>query len=278
MDYSAILNDLFTKSFKLPDMKYVILALFLAIYSNCNNKNVVASSLKSNSNSEEPDQTEYNTDFLMGKFEPAEHPDFRLIPKKYADKENMYLHKEVLAAFIKMAHFASLDGINLQIRSATRNFDYQKKIWERKWLELDNQPKMRKSIQRAKKILEFSAMPGTSRHHWGTEIDLNSFDNDWFESGEGKILFEWLEANAAKYGFCRPYTKIGLGRQSGYNEEKWHWSYMPLSNKMTEMAGKLIKNDMITGFSGSETAPEIDIVKNYILGVNKACVEDFHNP
>lgn len=261
------------KSFKFLVMKYVIIVLCIAISGNCNNKNIVPSSLESKSMLEVPDPAEYNTDFLMGKFDPAEHPDFRPVPKKYADKENMYLHKDVLAAFIKMAHFASLDGINLQIRSATRNFDYQKSIWERKWLELDKQPKMRKSIQRAKKILEFSAMPGTSRHHWGTEIDLNSFDNAWFESGEGKFLFDWLEANAAKYGFCRPYTKIGFGRQSGYNEEKWHWSYMPLSSNMTEMAGKLINNEMISGFSGAETAKEIDVVKNYILGINKECTD-----
>ncbi|NJK84501.1 MAG: M15 family metallopeptidase [Saprospiraceae bacterium] len=40
--------------------------------------------------------------------------------------------------------------------------------------------------ERALKILKYSSMPGTSRHHWGTDIDLNSFSNSYFEQGEGK--------------------------------------------------------------------------------------------
>ena len=40
---------------------------------------------------------------------------------------------------------------------------------------------------------------------------------------------DWLVQNGASYGFCQPYT---AGRCAGYNEEKWHWSYMPLSEPM----------------------------------------------
>jgi len=49
-------------------------------------------------------------------------------------------------------------------------------------------------------------MPGTSRHHWGTDVDLFSLDNKFFESGDGKIWYSWMVQNAAKYGFCQPYT------------------------------------------------------------------------
>jgi zinc D-Ala-D-Ala carboxypeptidase len=255
-------------------IKYLIFVLIVAIAGTCNNKEVANEVVEK----AEESAPEYSVDFLMGKFEPADHPDFRLIPSKYADKDNMYIHKDVLGAFIKMAHHASQEGITLQIRSATRNFDYQKGIWERKWAELENNAKLKKPLDKGRKILEYSSMPGSSRHHWGTEIDLNSFDNAWFEAGEGKVMYDWLLANAADFGFCRPYTKMGEGRNTGYFEEKWHWSYTPLSQQMTTLAGKMIQNEMMVGFQGAETAKEIDIVKNYILGINQECINAAKNP
>jgi len=114
-------------------------------------------------------------------------------------------------------------------------------------------------------------MPGTSRHHWGTDIDLNNFNNAWFEKGDGLELFIWLEKNAHAYGFCRPYTKKDMERPDGYNEEKWHWSYMPLSQKLTDLAEAYLEDEMLKGFMGSEVAPELDIVKKYVLGINHGC-------
>jgi LAS superfamily LD-carboxypeptidase LdcB len=111
-------------------------------------------------------------------------------------------------------------------------------------------------------------MPGTSRHHWGTDIDLNSFSNKWFESGKGLKLFNWLEANAAKYGFCRPYT---ANRPHGYQEEKWHWSYSPLSVPMIKVAQQTLNDQQISGFLGSETAQQIGVVNKYILGISNSC-------
>ena len=75
-------------------------------------------------------------------------------------------------------------GIQLIIRSATRNFEYQRGIWERKW----KRPQYMgwQAIDKARDILTYSAMPGASRHHWGTDIDLNSFENDWFDRRRGR--------------------------------------------------------------------------------------------
>ena len=65
-------------------------------------------------------------------------------------------------------------------------------------------------------------MPGsTSRHHWGTEIDIHSLKNGDFADGEGLKIYEWLTTHAEDYGFYQPYTA-----EQGYEEEeKWHWSY-----------------------------------------------------
>jgi LAS superfamily LD-carboxypeptidase LdcB len=215
----------------------------------------------------------------MGKFKPANHGDFVEIPIKYADRPGQYLRKETFAAFQKMYEAAAKDGVILQIRSATRNFDDQKRIWENKWtgktLLEDNTNAARdikQNLARAKKILEYSSMPGTSRHHWGTDMDLNAFTNEWFDTGEGLKLYQWMQKYAYSYGFCQPYSKMGSDRKTGYFEEKWHWTYMPLSVKYTKAAKKMIKNRMITGFLGSETATEIDMVKNYILGISPSCL------
>ena len=217
-------------------------------------------------------------DYVTGKFNPAKHKDFVVIPKSYADREGMYLRQEVFDAFVKMNEAAKKDGVHFVIRSAARNFDYQKGIWERKWTGktvLSDGTNVKKDIHSAKakslKILEYSSMPGSSRHHWGTDFDLNNFNNDWFEVGEGLKMYNWLVANAKDYGFAQPYSPKGNERPEGYNEEKWHWSYLPTANKLTEFAKKELKSHMIKGFLGDETAEEIDIVKNYVLGIHSSC-------
>jgi zinc D-Ala-D-Ala carboxypeptidase len=222
---------------------------------------------------------EYDIDYMMGKFDPALHEDFTIIPPKYRDEDIRYIRKDVLVGFIKMYEAAEKQGYKLVIRSATRNFDNQKRIWENKWtgktiLEdgINAAKDIENDITRAKKILEYSSMPGTSRHHWGTDLDFNSFDNAWFETGEGLKLYQWLQTNAHLYGFCQPYTKMGSDRISGYFEEKWHWTYMPVSEKITQQAKLKIKNEMIKGFLGAETASAIDVLNNYILGISPSCL------
>lgn len=220
-----------------------------------------------------------DTDYCMGRFEPKSHADFKLIPAKYADRKGLYLRKEVLTSFVDMYEAAKKDGIHLKIRSATRNFNYQKGIWERKWTgatTLSDGTNVAKDIkeplEKALKILEYSSMPGTSRHHWGTDIDLNAFNNSYFEKGEGKKIYDWLTKNADSYGFCQPYTPKGKDRPYGYNEEKWHWTYNPLGSEITAFAKQNLKNSMITGFKGAETAEDIDVVNKYVLGINNRCM------
>ena len=215
--------------------------------------------------------------YLMGKFNPAKHPDFVQIAAKYSDKKEAYLRKETYEAFVKMAEAAAKDKIQLKILSATRNFDRQKKIWEDKWnglVTVEDGTKVSKiadPTKRALKILLFSSMPGSSRHHWGTDLDLNYLSDDYFSNGQGKKIYKWLSENAATYGFCQPYSSKENGR-TGYNEEKWHWSYMPLSSAFMVAAKEKMTDEMIVGgFKGSETAPTINIVKNYVLGINPIC-------
>jgi D-alanyl-D-alanine carboxypeptidase len=217
--------------------------------------------------------------YLMGKFDPVKHPAFVKIAPPYADNNERYLRKDTYEAFQQMHAAAQKEGIKLTIISATRNFEAQKGIWEAKWTgeRLVDDEDISQTIpaprQRALKILEYSSMPGSSRHHWGTDIDLNNLSDAHFQNGEGKKVYQWLRAHAHEYGFCQPYSPKGADRPAGYNEEKWHWSYMPISKKLTALAAQKLEDNMIDGFKGAEAAKSIGIVEKYVLGINQECLE-----
>lgn len=215
--------------------------------------------------------------YLMGKFDPAKDERFAKIPNPYAQKE-MFMRKEALESFKKMYTAAKKDGITLLIVSATRPFDVQKTIWEAKWTgkrKVDGKllPKeVKNPKERAVKILRWSSMPSTSRHHWGTDIDVNDLNPEYFEKGQGLKEYEWLVANAGKYGFCQVYSEMGENRPYGYQEEKWHWSYLPISKDLTDAYAQKITDQDIGGFLGAESAPMIEVVKKYVLGINPLCL------
>lgn len=217
--------------------------------------------------------------YLMGKFNPAQREDFVAVPMEYnVGGYNMYLRKETLNAFLEMQNEAKKNEIELKIASATRNFEYQKNIWNNKWTGAtlvdreDLSESIPDSLKKFKKILEYSAVPGTSRHHWGTEIDINNANTEYFNSEKGEKEYKWLRKNAYKFGFCQPYNLKGVDRPTGYNEEKWHWSYMPLSKNLLQEYKKLIKNENIKGFMGNEFVTDYDLINNYVLGINPECL------
>ena len=222
-------------------------------------------------------------DYLLGKFEPKDREDFVSIPKKYnISGYKMYLRKEALNAFLQMAKDAEKSNVELRIVSATRNFNYQKNLWNNKWdgTTLVDNKDLSKTItdesERFDKILEYSAAPGTSRHHFGTDIDINGVSPTYIDTKEGEQEYEWLTQNAALYGFCQPYNKKNTGtindRINGYNEEKWHWSYIPLAKSFTQEYKNLIKDEDIKGFLGDEYVKDHDLINNYVLSINPECL------
>ena len=218
--------------------------------------------------------------YLQGKFEAAEHPErFAEVPIAYSDRSGHYLRKEALAAFIQMAKAAENDGVKLKIISATRSFYRQKSIWEAKWtgkrkVEGNYLPESHpQAKERALFILRYSSMPGTSRHHWGTDFDLNNLNDSYFLKEPGKSEYAWLKKHAADYGFCQPYSPKGSQRPNGYEEEKWHWSYIPLAAPLTHLYAKVLSDRDIQGFAGAESAPSIGMVAAYVQGVDQSCYE-----
>lgn len=200
-------------------------------------------------------------EFLLGRIDYKTSSAFVQVNSEHAAKP-LYLNAEVYAAFIQMSAAAKKEGILLKIVSGTRNFEEQKAIWEKKWnnnLSLD-------TPQRAQKILEFSSMPGTSRHHWGTDIDINNVGSSYFNSARGKLEYEWLVKNAQQFGFYQVYTRQDAGR-TGYAEEKWHWSYFPLANLYLHFYNELITYADITGFEGADLAAEMQMIEKFVNGI-----------
>lgn len=221
-------------------------------------------------------------DYLQGRFDPEKSPLFiPLKQTKIPHRGNQILRKETVQALEKMLDAFHRDhpGIPVRVISSTRVFSHQKAIWEAKWNgnRLVDGKKLNRSLpdpdRRALKILEYSSMPGTSRHHWGTDLDLNDLNNSYFEKGEGKVLFQWLTKNAKDYGFCRPYT---AGRQKGYNEEKWHWSYRPIAGPLTrqwlkkyhESPGSFFSPGAFDGAKSSQKYASI-----YVSSISAECLE-----
>ncbi len=216
---------------------------------------------------------------LLGHIDPVADANFSRVAKPYASRDGLYLLDEVYRAFVRMRQAAKKDGVSLVIVSATRSFNAQKRIWERKWTgaRLADGRNLAKTIPdpiaRARIILRYSSMPGTSRHHWGTDVDINSVDNAYFASPKGRKVFAWLAANAGGFGFCQTYPARGNDRPQGYEEEPWHWSYCPVAKRYLEQYVQKVTYDDIRGFKGSNTATQLDVIANYVLTINPKCLK-----
>lgn len=174
--------------------------------------------------------------YVTGQFRPSEHPHFISLASANipARDRHIFLRREAARKLARLItdFRKTYPDKKIWVASAHRNFNRQRHIWEAKWsgqrpVEGRNlRLVIPDGLNRARKILEYSAIPGASRHHWGTEVDFNRLNNRYYQHGAGQTLYHWLQKNAARYGFCQPYT---AGRGKGHREEKWHWSYQPLA-------------------------------------------------
>jgi LAS superfamily LD-carboxypeptidase LdcB len=151
--------------------------------------------------------------------------------------------EDALRALRAAAHAA---GIELTVVSSFRDFQRQAAIWngkfrgERPLLDRRGEPLSREGLDEAaliEAILQWSALPGASRHHWGTDFDV--IDGNALPAGGRPQLLAahfgprgvfakldaWLGANMRRFGFFRPYSSD----RGGVQPEPWHLSYGPLA-------------------------------------------------
>ena len=162
------------------------------------------------------------------------------------------LHVHVVSPFLSLRRAALAAGFDLVPISSFRDFSRQLTLWNGKFS--GQKPMLDASghsiqvselspMQRVDAILLWSALPGASRHHWGTDVDLidrGAIPPDYrveltpeefapagpvTPAGPFAPLAAWLESNAARYGFFRPFR----GVLSGVQPEPWHFSFAPVA-------------------------------------------------
>ena len=208
-------------------------------------------------------------DKLTGRFDYTKDKDFVKVADEYCTKSS-YMHKEAYAKFVEMCKAAKKDGVTLKVISGTRNFNEQCAIWNRKWEKYIAQ---KDSIETMKTILTYSSMPSTSRHHWGTDIDINSLENSYFDSGKGLKEYKWLCENASNFGFCQVYTSKKGSKRTGYEMEKWHWSYLPVATNNLKAYNKLMTYADVKGFKGAHLANKVKAIEHYVNGIDSVCIK-----
>lgn len=145
------------------------------------------------------------------------------------------LRPDAASAFERLKAAALKDKIQVKVVSSYRNYAHQNSIWERKY------NRFRKSglspTQAIQKIITYSTIPGTSRHHWGTDIDLIDgrpkvtgdvlVPSKFHGTGPFCKFKEWMDVHANSFGFYLVYTD--RKDRKGFKYEPWHYSYAPLS-------------------------------------------------
>lgn len=159
------------------------------------------------------------------------------------------LQAEAAGAFALLRQDALEAGFELAIGSSFRSFARQLSIWNGKVRGLrpvhDDEGRVvllaeLTPRQQLYAILRYSAIPGTSRHHWGTDLDvydaaavgadyqLQLSPQEVAAGGVFDPLHRWLDERMAageSQGFYRPYARD----RGGVAPERWHLSYAPLA-------------------------------------------------
>ena len=165
--------------------------------------------------------------------------------------ESFGIHHELVLPWQHLQAAAAEQGFKLALASGFRGFDRQLAIWNSKCLGdrpvLDNQSRpldlaRLSPYEKVMAILRWSALPGASRHHWGSDIDI--FDTGAVEpdyplalvpseyEGAGPFapMSQWLSrwlSSSQNPGFFRPYARD----TGGISPEPWHVSYRPLASR-----------------------------------------------
>ncbi len=172
------------------------------------------------------------------------------------------LHHDVVAPFLRLREAARQQGFDLAMASGFRSFERQLKIWNAKvegrrpLLDSDGNlldPAALEAAELMHAILRWSALPGASRHHWGTDLDVYDaaallpdqrpalVAAEYQDDGPFAALNEWLTHYLEPFGFFRPYQ---LDR-GGVAPEPWHLSYRPVASRYSGQLKPTLLADLL---------------------------------
>lgn len=190
--------------------------------------------------------------------------------------QNHRLHHAIVNDFLALQDGAKTAGFELTIASSFRDFNRQSIIWNNKFcgaravyntkqeiVDLNALSDIDKCIA----IMRYSALPGASRHHLGTDLDI--FDNaavssdyqlqltpsEYEQGGPFSPLSEWLNTHLSEFGFYRPY-QVDLG---GVAPELWHISHIKQSQLLVST---LSEDALYTCINNSELLGKDTILAN----------------
>jgi LAS superfamily LD-carboxypeptidase LdcB len=183
-------------------------------------------------------------DILLGK------TDQHVVP---LEGTTCFIHHQLQDSLNKLQSKAFKEGFKLSVISGFRSYERQLAIWNAKASgqrllhdALGNQLRYEElsPTELLHAILRWSALPGASRHHWGTDIDVfdantqkphevqlipAECDGDGPAAGLHQWLSKMMEENEC-FDFFRPYRTD----RGGVSPEPWHLSYQPLSSNYLE--------------------------------------------
>lgn len=159
----------------------------------------------------------------------------------FVGQKSFLIHPQVAQDLLALKDAATQAGFNLCLASGFRDFERQMLIWNRKMageatiLDSQSQPMDVATLSEREKvlaILRWSALPGASRHHWGTDFDIYDRDSlpqgvslqlePWeYLTGHQQPFYAWSKHHLADFGFFFPYQED----RGGVACEPWHISH-----------------------------------------------------
>ncbi len=187
--------------------------------------------------------------------------------------QNRQLQPQAMQAFIALQKAAKKAGFEARIASGFRDFNRQMWIWNNKFngirpiLNANSQPldiAHLNDLEKIHAILRWSAIPGGSRHHWGSDLDIYCIKSlpketalllepwEYQEGGHQYNFAQWLNQNMNQWGFHLPF----LVDNGGVGIEPWHLSHQPSAT----LAQKIFNYDVL-----QQAIEESDIAGKSVL-------------
>lgn len=202
------------------------------------------------------------------------------------------LQAKVFAAFRAMQTAAIDAGLALDIASGFRSFARQQSIWNRKF---DGNSPLYDSAgalldptqlaigEKVEAIMTWSALPGASRHHWGTDLDvfdprpfsqgdlsLQLVPEEYDEGGPCHQLALWLYQHASDFGFYFPYRHY----RGGVAAEPWHLSHFT----QAQQAQKLLTTAVLSAALEKHDVAGKDYVLSRITELKERFIDNVCPP
>lgn len=204
------------------------------------------------------------------------------------------VHRDVLGPLRDLQQAAASAGFRLRVLSGFRGFDQQRSIWNRKatgrLAVLDDEARPLAIARLSERelalaILRWSALPGASRHHWGTDLDvydegarpagyeIELIPAEVSPGGMFGPLHAWLDERIAAgeaLGFFRPYDRD----RGGVAPERWHLSHRPVASGFQRRLTPAVLRETIRGadLALRETVLAMldEIWERFVVNINPA--------